>query len=167
MTNGWMHVMRATALIPMLFLASTHVAPAQELQWSRYSNSQLGVGVDMPTDLFSVDQGPARNLAGRTFKTSDGRADLSIYTMDNEARETPAAFLRNRFQLPSSSAVYRRVTPRILAVSGFRGDQIWYARCNFSAARVNCVALNYPAREKRAWDAVVTRISNTLSAPSG
>src|SRR5687768_16904487 len=86
MTNGWMHVMRATALIPMLILASTHVAPAQELQWSRYSNSQLGVGVDMPTGLFAVDHGPAKNLTGRTFKTSDGRADLSVYAMDNAAR---------------------------------------------------------------------------------
>ena len=87
--------------------------------------------------------------------------------MRNEPGDTPASFMRRRFQLPHSSAVYRRVTPRVLAVSGFRGDKIWYARCNFSMSRVNCVALNYPAQEKRNWDAVVTRMSNTLSVPRG
>ena len=54
----------------------------------------------------------------------------------------------------------------MLAVSGYRGDQIWYARCNFGRTRLNCVALNYPASEKRDWDAIVTRISNSLSGAS-
>ena len=164
-TTCRMQIMRATASILMLFLVFGSDARGEELQWSRYSNPQLRVGVDIPTGLFSVDAGAV--TSGRTFKTSDGRADLSIYAIDNEAGETPGAFMRRRFQLPASSAVYRRVTSRVLAVSGFRGDQIWYTRCNFSASRVNCVALNYPAREKRAWDAVVTRISKTLSLPSG
>jgi hypothetical protein len=159
--------MRTAALTCTLLFALADPLSAQPLHWSRYSNPQLGVGVDMPTDLFAVDGGPARSFPGQTFRTADGRADLSIYAIDNQARDTPAAFLRNRFQQSGPAAVYRRVTPRILAVSGFRGDQIWYARCNFSNARVNCVALNYPAREKRAWDAVVTRISNTLSSPGG
>jgi len=51
----------------------------------------------------------------------------------------------------------------MLAVSGYRGDQIWYARCNFGRTRLHCVALNYPANEKRQWDAIVTRISHSLS----
>jgi hypothetical protein len=159
--------MRTAALIFAFVVAYGNSASAQPFQWSRYSDPQLGLSVDMPADLFADDSGPARDLPGRSFRTSDGRADMSVYAIDNRARETPATFLRNRFQLPGSSAAYRRVTPRLLAVSGFRGDQIWYARCNFTEAQINCVALNYPAREKRAWDAVVTRISNTLSSPRG
>ena len=164
--------MRTAAMI-FAFLVAVVQQPtaqplqAQALQWTRYSNPHLGVSVDMPAELFAVDGGPAASFPGRTFKTSDGRADLSVYAIDNAANETPATFLRKRFQLSSSAAVYRRVTPRILAVSGYRGDQIWYARCNFASTRVNCVALNYPAREKRSWDSVVTRISNTLSSPNG
>jgi hypothetical protein len=49
-------------------------------------------------------------------------------------------------------------------VSSFRNDRIWYDRCNFSGHYINCVLLNYPAVEKRQWDDVVTRISNSLSA---
>jgi hypothetical protein len=48
-------------------------------------------------------------------------------------------------------------------VSSFKGDKIWYDRCNFSARFIHCVLINYPADEKREWDGIVTRISNTLS----
>ena len=88
-TTCRMQIMRATASILMLFLVFGSDARGEELQWSRYSNPQLRVGVDIPTGLFSVDAGAV--TSGRTFKTSDGRANLSIYAIDNEAGETPGA----------------------------------------------------------------------------
>lgn len=139
---------------------------AQDLQWSRYANRELGVSVDLPTGLFSEDGGATKKLEGRTFETADGRADVSLYSIPNPSGETPRSFLRKRFQLPSSSLAYQRVTKRFLAVSGLRKGKIWYVRCNFAARRANCVALNYPTAEKRDWDAVVTRISNSLSSAS-
>ncbi len=48
-------------------------------------------------------------------------------------------------------------------VSSFRNDMIWYNRCNFAGRIATCVLINYPASEKKQWDAVVTRISNSLS----
>jgi hypothetical protein len=156
--------MQAIAVLAVIAGTGLSVsAAAQDFNWSRYTDHGTGVSVDLPTDLFSVDRGPTERMPGRSFATADGRADVSLYAIPKPARETPEAFLRNRFQLPSSSVVYQRVTSRILAVSGFRGDKIWYARCNFSGRLVNCVALNYPSREKRNWDGVVTRISNSLS----
>jgi hypothetical protein len=134
--------------------------------WSRYVSNELRIGVDLPKDVFVVDGGPTKTLDGRSFRTADGRADVSIYSIGKPAGETPKSFLRNRFQLPSSNVFYRHLKGRVLALSGFRDDKIWYARCNFASVRVNCVALNYPAREKRSFDAIVTRISNTLSIPS-
>lgn len=156
----------AATLLVVLATAYGHAgAVAQDLHWSRYANRDLGVAVDLPTGLFSVDRGAAKKLDGQTFATEDGRADVSVYSIPIPGGETPRSFLKNRFQLASSSVVYQRVTNRILAVSGFRRDRIWYARCNFAARQANCVALNYPASEKREWDAVVTRISNSLSSP--
>lgn len=57
---------------------------------------------------------------------------------------------------------YKRVTPRFFAVSSYKGDKVWYDRCNFSAQLVHCVLINYPAEEEHAWDDVVTRISLSL-----
>jgi hypothetical protein len=47
-------------------------------------------------------------------------------------------------------------------VSSVRRGKIWYDRCNFTARYVHCVLINYPAAEKRQWDAAVTRMSRSL-----
>jgi hypothetical protein len=49
-----------------------------------------------------------------------------------------------------------------LAVSSYKGDKVWYDLCNFSARWVDCVLINYPAREEHDWDDIVTRISLSL-----
>ena len=63
---------------------------------------------------------------------------------------------------PPAGIIYRRVTPEFFVVSSIRNDRIWYNRCNRSNGAMNCVMINYPAAEKRRWDGVVTRISQTL-----
>jgi len=137
-------------------------AQSQDLGWRRYSLPQTMTSVDVPTGLFPVDGGPPESGQGRMFRTADGSADLSVYALPDRG-ESPAEFLRTHFQLPTQAIVYRRVTNNMVTVSGFRGDKIWYARCNFMARHLRCVALNYPARDKLRWDAVVTRISHSLS----
>jgi hypothetical protein len=155
--------MRKT-IATVLFVFSLPVATlAQSLNWERYSLGDGTAAVDLPLGVFAVDGGASRRGAGHTFTTADGRADVSLYSIPNHPPRSPAQFLAQDFQLPQSSAIYRRVTGNMLAVSGYRGDQIWYARCNFGPQRLHCVALNYPASEKRRWDAIVTRISNSLS----
>ena len=150
----------------LLLIVLPSAGLAQSSNWTRYSLGEASASVDLPVDVFAVDAGPARKGAGHTFTTTDGRADVSLYSLPNQPPRSPAVFLKEDFQLPQSSAIYRRVTRNMLTVSGYRGDQIWYARCNFGRTRLNCVALNYPAREKRAWDAIVTRISHSLSRAS-
>jgi hypothetical protein len=82
--------------------------------------------------------------------------------MANDARLSPAVFLARK--KPPPGIVYKRVTPRFFVVSSFRNAKIWYNRCNFAGRFIHCVLINYPAAEKRQWDNVVTRISNTLTS---
>ena len=79
----------------------------------------------------------------------------------NDTKYPPAEFLAKMG--PPANIVYKRVTSNFFVVSSFRNDKIWYDRCNFSGGFVNCVLINYPAAEKRQWDGIVTRISNTLT----
>jgi hypothetical protein len=74
---------------------------------------------------------------------------------------TPSAFLARK--RPPRDIVYRRMTPNFFVVSSLRNRLIWYDRCNFSGRLITCVLINYPAREKQAWDSVVTRFSNSLA----
>jgi hypothetical protein len=143
-------------------LAIPAVATAQSLGWQKYTVPETGANVDLPMTFFSKDAGQAEIGYGRRFLTADGRANVTVQSFPNDVGDSPAVFLAK--MNPPSNIVYKRVTPRFFAVSSFRNDKIWYNRCNFPDRFVNCVLINYPAAEKRQWDSVVTRISNTLSS---
>lgn len=152
--------------LPNVFLAaaltlSPTAALAQDNGWQRYVVPVTGAKVDIPASIFSKDVGAPDVGYGRRFVTSDGRANLTVQSFQNETNDTPAAFLAKRS--PPPGIMYRRVTPRFFAVSSERDGKIWYNRCNSSGRFMNCVLINYPAAEKRQWDRVVTRISRTLA----
>jgi hypothetical protein len=137
------------------------LATAQPNDWHRYVVAETGTAVDLPRDIFSDDAGKPETGYGGRFLTSDRRANLTVHAVRNEANDTPAAFLAKKN--PPPGIVYRRVTANFFVVSSFRNGLIWYDRCNFAGRFVTCILINYPAAEKKRWDAVVTRISNSLS----
>jgi len=149
--------MRPQAYLVALAVASLcGAAAAQPLRWQRYAIPETGASVDVPTTVFTSDAGQTETGYGRRFLSFDRRANLTVQSVPNDTGDTPAGFLARK--KPPSDIVYKRVTPRFFAVSSFRNDNIWYDRC------INCVLINYPAVEKRQWDDVVTRISNSLSS---
>jgi hypothetical protein len=130
--------------------------------WQKYVVPETGANVDFPNEIFSQDAGQPESGYGRRFLTADGRANLTVQSVPNDAGDSPAVFLAK--MNPPSNIVYKRVTPNFFVVSSFRNGKIWYNRCNFAGRFMNCVLINYPAAEKRQWDSVVTRISNTLTS---
>lgn len=148
---------RALACVAACFVAT---ATAQAAHWTRYSIPETGTAVDLPSSIFTEEAGRPDGY-GHRFRTPDGRADLTIQTIPNAAKDSPAAFLAKKS--PPSRIQYKRVTPRFFAVSSYKGDKVWYDRCNFSEKLVHCVLINYPASEEHDWDDIVTRISLSLS----
>jgi hypothetical protein len=137
-------------------------AVAQPINWQDYVVPESGAVAQIPTSIFSEDGGKPDSGYGRRFFTSSRNANLTVQSIPNDANDTPAVFLAKKH--PPADITYKRVTSRFFVVSSYREDKIWYNRCNFAAHFVNCVLINYPAAEKRQWDAVVTRISNTLAS---
>jgi hypothetical protein len=149
-------------LMVSYLLAIPAEAAAQSLGWQKYLVPETGANIDLPMTTFSKDAGLPESGYGRRFLTADGRANLTIQSVLNKANDSPAAFLAK--MRPPSDIVYRRVTPNFFVVSSFRKDKIWYDSCDFAGRFMNCVLINYPAAEKRQWDGVVTRISNTVAS---
>jgi hypothetical protein len=147
---------------PVVLALAVSIAPvsAQAVQWEKYGIPETGTSVEVPSSVFTEVAGKPDGY-GRNFRTSDARADLTVQSMPNSASDSPANYRAKKD--PPSRIVYKRITPRFFVVSSFKGDKIWYDRCNFSARFIHCVLINYPADEKREWDGIVTRISNTLS----
>jgi hypothetical protein len=152
--------------IKIFFLVALALAPvtalAQPTAWRDYVVPESGAVAQVPTTIFSQDGGESEQGYGRRFFSSDGRAKLTVQSVPNTAGDSPAVFLAKKS--PPSNIVYRKVTSQFFVVSSFRGDKIWYNRCNFAGRFVNCVLIDYPSAEKRQWDRVVTRISNTLAS---
>jgi len=152
----------AFALAGLLAAAS----PAGALEtpgWTTYANG-YGTLVDFPAKLFPVIEGAPPVGNGRRFRTADGRADVSIYTLPNEERQTPRTYLSRHLKSDLKDLDYNRVSGRFFAVSGIVRGETFYSRCNFEGPRgaMHCLYMDYPARETRAWDRVVTRMSLSL-----
>ena len=116
--------------------------------------------MDFPSSIFTEEAGRPDGY-GQRFRTADGRAELTIQAAPNVANDLPAVFLAKKH--PPPRIQYKRVTSRFFAVSSYKGDKVWYDRCNFSGRLVHCVLINYPAEEEHAWDDIVTRMSLSLS----
>ena len=152
--------MKTILQILALALVSTSVASAQPVRWTKYTIPQTGTSADLPVSIFTEKAGQPDGY-GQTFRSADGQATLTIQSAANVSNDTPATFLAKK--KPPSQIQYKRVTSRFFAVSSYKGDRVWYDRCNFSGGYVHCVLMNYPASEERAWDGVVTRISLSLT----
>jgi hypothetical protein len=151
--------MRAlSAALALTFIPA--LALAGETEWRRYAIPSTGTSVEMPVTIFTRDAGPPEGETGRRFFTDDNRADMTVQSVPNPDNDSPATFLAKK--KPPAGIIYRRVTPEFFVVSSIRNDRIWYNRCNRSNGTMHCVMINYPAAEKRRWDGVVTRISQTL-----
>jgi len=145
--------------------ALPQAALPRDVKWSVFVESQYGTRLDVPSAVFATPDGPANRGIGRQFKTPDGRASLAVYSQRNDARDTPASYLRKNLQSPRTALDYERVTGEFFAIAAVMGDSIYYSRCNFphNASRaIHCFDLKYPAQEKQSWDDIVTRMSRSL-----
>jgi hypothetical protein len=155
----WRTARAAMVLTAFLSLAGfTAISSAKPVSWRTYSIAETGTTVDIPSSIFTEQAG--HGYGQRRFKTSDGRADFTVQAAPNTHNQSPASYLAKKH--PPSYIQYKRVTPRFFAVSSYKGDKVWYDRCNFSEHFVHCIMINYPAREEHKWDDVVTRISLSL-----
>jgi hypothetical protein len=151
-------------LVPTVLVAlasSAQVVSAQPVKWKTYLIPETGTSVDFPSSIFTEEAGRPSDGFGQRFRTADGMADLTIQAAPVGSDVSPAAFLAKKN--PPHNIQYKRVTERFFAISSYKRDKVWYDRCNLSAGFIHCVLINYPAREERAWDDIVTRISLSLS----
>jgi len=131
-----------------------------DARWTVFTDAN-GTSVQYPSDLFPGD-GLEKDELGSVLSTRDGRARLYIFTVPNERNESPAQYVRRSFPGDRRSLDYDRVAASFFAISENRGDRILYQRCNFSNRLIRCIRLDYPRREEREWDGIVTRISLSL-----
>ena len=153
------HVLAALALAAIL-AAPARAMPIGSEGWT-VLQGEAGASVDFPSALFPVQAGPTERGRGQKFKSADGKSEFAVYSLANNEKDSPAAYLKKNLLVSPQSMVYRRVGPDFFAMSSVREGRIFYSRCNF-AAGIHCIYIEYPQDAKRAFDAVVTRVSTSL-----
>jgi hypothetical protein len=161
----------AATLVASTLLSESGHAQEERIHvsnWTVYADPSTGIQIDFPEGLF-IPAGSSHRGRGQQFRTSDGRAEFSIYSPDGARRQTPRSYLRNNLKVPRRILAYERVTRQFFAISAMDKGRIYYSRCNFApnaAGPIHCIYLAYPKHEKKRWDAVVTRISLSLNRPN-
>jgi hypothetical protein len=150
----------ALQVIATALALSAQDAFAQDARWRTYNIPETGTSVDVPVSIFTDQAGLPLHGHGERLKSTDGRADLTIYAETVAPNVSPAEFLAK--MNPPPHIQYKRITSRFFAVSSSKDDKVWYNRCNFANGFVHCVLINYPVAEEHAWDDIVTRISLSL-----
>jgi hypothetical protein len=143
-------------------VAGSSVSAIERSGWGQYRDREVGLTFDMPAHIFALESAEG-GRSGTVFSSSDGRAQLRVFGAPNETGVSPREYLARIAKSDAADFSYVRTAPTWFVASGTRDGVIMYRRCNFSSAkRIGCIQLNYPQREKRAWDAAVTRMSHSL-----
>jgi hypothetical protein len=154
----------AAALLALTLGTSDAVAVERSAGWGQYRDRSLGLTFDLPSHIFPLDSANEGRF-GTVLSSRDGRAQLRVFGGPNEAGDSPRRYLERISRTDGQHFTYVRTTENFFVASGVRDRMIVYRRCNFSngaAKRIGCIQLNYPQRDKRAWDAPLTRMSRSL-----
>src|ERR1041385_8443499 len=73
----------------------------------------------------------AVGLSRRSLTRVKTCSRLHVFTLVNERRESPTAFIRRAVTDEREHLSYKRVSGRFFVFSDARGDLILYRRCNF------------------------------------
>jgi hypothetical protein len=157
---GFRHLI--VVVLGLLVAAPAIAAPAGS-GWGRYRDRDAGVAFDFPSHIFAMESAE-QSRQGTVFTSIDGRSRIRVFGFANDERDTPARYLKRIARPGEANFTYVRTTGRFFVASGTRDGMIFYRRCNFAGGngQVGCLQLDYPRAEKRAFDAVVTRISRSL-----
>jgi hypothetical protein len=147
----------------LLFAASLSTAVAAET-YRPYANERFGATADVPAS-WRADPPPA-NGDGLIFRSPDGSASLTVSGSLNIADNVQEALRDQGTPNDGEAVTYRKSGKRDVTLSGAKGDKIFYRKSILVCGeRIwNSIHLEYPSRDKKAYDALVTHVVRSLRA---
>jgi len=133
--------------------------------WTRYQGGVDRCRLDYPSHLFDLGRMDSEKV--QWFSGPDKNTYFRVSSISNEEQLTPRE-IRAEYVKEKGKAdlVYERTKTDFLVLSGFRGSNIFYTKVALSPDNETvCVLhISYPRKAKRAFDAVVTRMSRSFTA---
>lgn len=141
--------------------------PAAAEKYRSYTNERFGQTADVPAS-WKADP-PPTNGDGLRFRSPDGKASLAVSGSLNIADTVDEAMRDQSKPLDGEDVTYRKVGKRDVTLSGHMGDAIFYRKSILVCRDQvwNSIHLEYPASDKKAYDAMVTHIAKSLRPGKG
>lgn len=159
MTKLWSSLAGALVLSTAYALA----APA----WRHYTNERFGATADVPS-AWRADPLP-NNGDGLRFVSSDGASSIVI-SGSFQTDGTVEQALSSRSEAGTGETItYRLRTPRMVVVSGTRGDQIVYRKSILGCRNKiwNDLSIQYSASRRAEFESIVTHTAASLHQGRG
>jgi hypothetical protein len=154
----------------LMMLVDTVIAAPATQGWSKYKNERFGFQLSYPGGLFIKKDTP-NSESGALWTSTDGAARLLATATPNETSETLESYREfvMRETYPDARFDYTPQRDNWFVLSGQKGDTIFYERITFvcQGRFIYGWQVNYPAAQKRKYDAIVEAIHSTYKAGRG
>lgn len=149
-----------------LFLVFASLPAAAE-KYRSYTNERFGQTADVPASWHPDP--PPTNGDGLIFRSPDGSASLTVSGSLNIADNVKEALQEQGTANDGENVTYRKAGTRDVTVSGLKGDRIFYRKSILVCRDQvwNSIHLEYPARDKTTYDALVTHVAKSLRGGRG
>jgi hypothetical protein len=140
-------------------------APGLAATWAVYEDETEKCRLDYPSSVFSLGKKDKEDF--QRFSGPGKDVYFRVAGLPNDERLSPkqirAEYIRNR---DKGEIVYERTKSDFLVLSGIRDQKIFYSKVAVSPNIQNICVLHivYPQKAKRAFDAIVTRMSRSFIA---
>lgn len=138
--------------------------------WTTYVNPRFGTTAEVPLGGFTADR-PPENGDGQSWTSTDGKGRISAYGSYLVVADTLQGyreFSLNTARKDGVTITYSAAGGNWLAYSGTQGSVIVYMKALLSKdcdpPVVHHVYLQYPAAQRKRYDAIVRRMAKSLRA---
>ena len=140
-------------------------APGHAATWAVYQDDTEKCHLDYASSVFALGKKDEEDF--QRFSGPNKDIYFRVAGLPNDEglspKEIRAEYVKNRGK---SEIVYERTRTDFLVLSGIRDQKIFYSKIAVSPNTKNICVLHivYPQNAKRAFDAIVTRMSRSLKA---
>ena len=153
---------------PMATVPASATTKAASLGWTSYVNERYGFSLDYPAAKV-IPQPESQNGDGLVFQSKDNTSSITAWAAFNIEEFSVADGLD---RLVASVAQKRQITLKKMTKDGFVASgytagktRIWYHRVRIVGDTIAHVELDYPTKQKVAWDPIVSRVSSSFTLP--
>ena len=139
--------------------------PGHAATWAVYQDETEKCRLDYATNVFTLGKKDAEDFQRFSGPSKDIYFRVAGLSNDESLspREIRAEYIKNRGK---AEIVYERTKSDFLVLSGIRDRKIFYSKIAVSpnAKHICVLHIVYPQKAKRAFDAIVTRMSRSFKA---